>query len=71
MASTGTPNLTPALTQEDALKILINAAVVSQKRGVFSLDEAAVVHRAVQSFTPPKTDADADAGAVSAPTATA
>ncbi len=68
MASTGTPNLTQALTQEDALKILINAAVVSQKRGVFSLDEAAVIHRAVQSFTPPKTETDAEE---SAPTATA
>ena len=38
------------LTQENALKILINSVTVAQKRGCFNLEEAAVVHQAVSAF---------------------
>ena len=40
-------------TQQHALNILVQAVQAAQKRGVFSLDEAAVISQAVDVFMPP------------------
>jgi len=39
------------LTQEQALKLLINAVIAAQQKGAYSLEEAAVLHAATQVFT--------------------
>lgn len=41
----------PELTQEQALKLLINAVLAAQSKGVFTLEEAALLHVATQVFT--------------------
>ena len=40
-------------SQQQALNVLVSAAQVAQKRGVFNLDEAAVIAQAVNVFMPP------------------
>ena len=39
-----------ALTQEKAVEILIQGVMVSQKRGAYSLEEAALLNSAVNMF---------------------
>jgi hypothetical protein len=41
------------LTQQEALGILIQAANLAQSKGVFNLDEAALVKKAKDVFAPP------------------
>ena len=38
------------MSQADAIKVLIRAVQVAQSKGVYNLDEAAVLHQAVQTF---------------------
>ena len=38
------------MTQAEALKTLIEIAVIAQKRGVLGLQEAAIVWQAIQTF---------------------
>jgi hypothetical protein len=39
------------LTQQQALQILIDAARVSQSKGIFTLDDAELVNKAIKAFT--------------------
>ena len=38
------------VNQADAIKILIRAVQVAQSKGVYNLNEAATIHRAVSAF---------------------
>ena len=38
------------MNQSEAIKILIKAVQVAQKKGVYSLDEAYLIHKAVLAF---------------------
>ena len=40
------------LTQQQAVSILIQAANFAQSKGVFSLDDAAIIAKAVKLFVP-------------------
>lgn len=40
------------LNQNQALQILVDAARVAQSKGVFSLDDAELVNKAIRAFTP-------------------
>lgn len=39
------------MTQKDAILVLINAVELAQQRGVWKLEEAAIIHNAVSVFT--------------------
>ena len=43
-------NSNSTMEQPDAIKILIRAVQVAQSKGVYNLDEAAIIHQAVQTF---------------------
>jgi hypothetical protein len=45
------------MTQQEALQTLVTAAKVAQQRGVFSLEEASMVHSAITMFVPPTDEA--------------
>jgi hypothetical protein len=53
-------NIPDVLTQQQGLQVLIDAAKVAQSKGVFSLDDAELVNKAIKAFIP-KTDATAPA----------
>ena len=38
------------INQADAIKILIKAAHMSQRKGVFNLEEAVIIHKAISVF---------------------
>ena len=40
------------MTQDQALNTLIQAAIVAQSKGAFTLDEASLVNDAVKAFKP-------------------
>ena len=40
--------------QQQALNVLVQAAQVAQKRGVYSLDEAGLIAQAIAVFAPPE-----------------
>ena len=40
------------LSQPQALQILVDAARIAQSKGVFTLDDAALVHKAITTFMP-------------------
>ncbi len=40
------------LTQQQALQVLIEAARVSQSKGIFTLDDAELVNKAIRAFIP-------------------
>ena len=42
------------LTQEQALSVLISAARVAQTKGAFSLEDAAIIQKAISTFIPTK-----------------
>lgn len=42
------------MNQKEALSLLINAVELGQKRGVWKLDEAALLSKAISVFTQPK-----------------
>ena len=53
-------NIPDVLTQQQGLQVLIDAAKVAQSKGVFSLDDAELVNKAIKAFIP-KTDTTAPA----------
>lgn len=40
------------LNQQQALQVLVDAARVAQAKGVFSLDDAELVNKAIRAFVP-------------------
>lgn len=40
------------LTQQQALQVLVDAARISQQKGIFSLDDAELVNKAIRAFMP-------------------
>jgi hypothetical protein len=42
------------LTQQQALQVLVDAARVSQSKGIFTLDDAELVNKAIKAFMPPQ-----------------
>jgi hypothetical protein len=42
-----------ALTQQQALQVLVDAARVAQSKGIFTLDDAELVNKAIKAFMPP------------------
>lgn len=51
------------LTQQEALAILIQGVNVAQSKGVYSLDDAALIAKAVRTFVRPKVAEEAPAKA--------
>ena len=41
------------LTQQQALQVLVDAARAAQTRGIFTLDDAELVNKAIKAFMPP------------------
>jgi hypothetical protein len=41
------------LTQQQALQVLVDAARVAQSKGIFTLDDAELVNKAIKAFVPP------------------
>jgi len=42
------------LNQQQALQILVDAAKIAQSKGVFSLDDAELVNKAIKAFQAPQ-----------------
>lgn len=40
------------LNQQQALQVLVDAARIAQSKGVFSLDDAELVNKAIRAFVP-------------------
>ena len=40
------------LNQQQALQVLVDAAKVAQSKGIFSLDDAELVNKAIKAFIP-------------------
>lgn len=50
----GAPIQIPAeLNQQQALQVLVDAARVAQSKGIFSLDDAELVNKAIKAFIQP------------------
>ena len=49
------------MSQEEALNVLVQAARISQSKGVFNLDEAALVAQAVNAFVESEPEAESEA----------
>ena len=47
------PVVPEILTPQQALQILVDAARISQSKGIFSLEDAEIVAKAIRTFTPP------------------
>ena len=41
------------LTQQQALQVLVDAARISQSKGIFTLDDAELVNKAIKAFMAP------------------
>ena len=54
--TTNTP-IQAELTQQQALSILVQAANFAQSKGAFSLDDAAIIAKAVKVFAPAQAEA--------------
>jgi hypothetical protein len=48
-----TTQIPEALTQQQALQVLVDAARVAQSKGIFTLDDAELVNKAIKAFMPP------------------
>jgi hypothetical protein len=42
------------LNQQQALQVLVDAARVAQSKGIFTLDDAELVNKAIKAFMPPQ-----------------
>lgn len=42
-----------SLNQQQALQVLVDAARVAQSKGIFTLDDAELVNKAIKAFMPP------------------
>ena len=48
------PRIIPeVLSQQEALQVLVDAARMGQAKGIFSLDDAEIVNKAIKAFMPP------------------
>lgn len=50
--STAAAQLPEQLNQQQALQVLVDAARIAQSKGVFSLDDAELVNKAIKAFIP-------------------
>lgn len=41
------------LTEQQSLTVLVNAVRVAQQKGVYTLEEAELISKAIRTFTPP------------------
>lgn len=41
------------LSQQQALQVLVDAARIAQSKGIFTLDDAELVNKAIKAFMPP------------------
>lgn len=48
-----TTKIPETLNHQQALQVLIDAARVAQSKGVFTLDDAELVNKAIKAFIPP------------------
>jgi hypothetical protein len=46
-------NIPETLNQQQALQVLVDAARVAQSKGIFTLDDAELVNKAIRAFMPP------------------
>ena len=46
------PNIPEHLNQQQALQVLVDAARVAQTKGIFSLEDAELVSKAIRAFVP-------------------
>jgi hypothetical protein len=46
-------NIPETLNQQQALQVLVDAARVAQGKGIFTLDDAELVNKAIRAFLPP------------------
>ena len=46
-------NIPESLNQQQALQVLVDAARVAQSKGIFTLDDAELVNKAIRAFIPP------------------
>lgn len=46
-------NIPESLNQQQALQVLVDAARVAQSKGIFTLDDAELVNKAIRAFMPP------------------
>jgi hypothetical protein len=46
------PVIPEVLNQQQALQVLVDAARAAQSKGIFSLDDAELVAKAIRAFTP-------------------
>ena len=49
---TAAAQLPEQLNQQQALQVLVDAARIAQSKGVFSLDDAELVNKAIKAFIP-------------------
>lgn len=48
----GPVQIPETLTPQQALQVLVDAAKVSQSKGIFTLDDAELVNKAIKAFIP-------------------
>jgi hypothetical protein len=46
------PQIPAELNQQQALQVLVDAARVAQSKGIFTLDDAELVNKAIKAFVP-------------------
>ena len=53
--NTNTPRveIPETLNQQQALQVLVDAARIAQSKGLFTLDDAELVNKAIKAFVPP------------------
>jgi hypothetical protein len=49
-----TPQIPESLNQQQALQVLVDAARIAQSKGVFTLDDAELVNKAIKAFVQPQ-----------------
>ena len=47
------PSIPESLNQQQALQVLVDAAKIAQSKGIFTLDDAELVNKAIRAFIPP------------------
>ena len=46
------PEIPAELNQQQALQVLVDAARIAQSKGIFTLDDAELVNKAIKAFVP-------------------
>jgi hypothetical protein len=55
------------MTQEQAIQVLVQAVMLGQSKGAYTLDEAEVIKKAVDAFKPAEQQQEAEQDGVDAP----